>query len=103
MNENYTLTVIEEIETPLAGSMNPGTNYFVPSAIVILSVAALVASLLYYLECSKYQKRYGILMASQGQEVDSKKCWSIKRLKEMIMEEEAEAVDAFADEEFRLS
>ena len=99
MNENYTLTVIEEIETPLAGSMNPGTNYFVPSLIV----AALVASLLYYLECSKYQKRYGILMASQGQEVDSKKCWSIKRLKEMIMEEEAEAVDAFADEEFRLS
>lgn len=103
MNESYTLTVIEDIETPLAGSMNSGPNYFVPAAIVILIVAVLVVSLLYYLECSKYQKRYGILLAAQGQDVNSKKCWSIKRLKEMIMEEEAEAVDAFTDEEFRLS
>ena len=42
MEENYTLTIIDEIETPLAGSVEMGTNYFVPTAVVVILVAALI-------------------------------------------------------------
>ena len=103
MEQNYTLTIIDEIETPLAGSVEMGTNYFVPTAVVVILVAALIIGLIYFLECSKYQKRYDVLVAAHGLNGSAKKCWSITRLKEMIIEEEADAVDAFSEDDFKLS
>ena len=48
-------------------------------------------------------KRYDVLVAAHGLNGSAKKCWSITRLKEMIMEEEADAVDAFSEDDFKLS
>ena len=105
MEQNYTLTVIEEIETPLAATAGEPTSVFlIIAALIVICVTALIFGGVYHMECSRYQKRYAKLhLARTGKSV-GKMSWNIVRLKEMVIEEEAESASLLlVDEDFSLS
>ncbi|MBE5851846.1 MAG: hypothetical protein E7299_02670 [Lachnospiraceae bacterium] len=105
MEQNYTLTVIEEIETPLAATAGEPTYAFlIIFALLAVCVAVLVVGGVYHMECSRYQKRYAKLHMARTGEVVAKKSWNIIHLKEMVMEEEVESASLLLfDEDFSLS
>lgn len=105
MEQNYTLTVIEEIETPLAATAGEPTSVFlIIAALLAVCVAVLIVGGVYHMECSRYQKRYAKLHLARTGEAVGKKSWNIVRLKEMVMEEEAESASLLLfDEDFSLS
>ena len=105
MEQNYTLTVIGEIETPLAAAAPQSNSAFLIVAVVIgICIAVLMLGNIYRMECSRYQKRYAKLhLARTGQNAE-KTSWNILRLKEMVTEEEAESASLLLfDEDLTLS
>ena len=85
----YSLTVIEEEETPLAdGSLFDKSRFFpvTMAVMAVLFVGMLIS--LYYFRCLKYRKRIREL----GGERVPHSGWNLKRLKETVTEIEWELV-----------
>lgn len=101
MDKGYELTIIEEIETPLSASIQPNLCLFPTTVAVVVITAIFLIGLLYFIECTKYQKRYQVLMTAQNK-AETKKCWNLTHLKERIREEEAQVVETYDEEAFHL-
>lgn len=101
MEQEYTLTVIEDLETPLAATAGqPMPALFIAAIMVSVCLLFAVVAFFYMTECKSYQRIYERLYFTRTGEKVIKPCWNLSHLKEMILEEEAESASAMLRDEF---
>jgi len=100
MEQEYTLTVIEDLETPLAATAGQPVSMLLIGAILVsVFLMCAIVACFYMTECRSYQRSYARLHFTRTGEKVMKPCWNLSHLKELVQEEEAEYASVMLHDE----